>query len=144
MIEHDEHIDDEQVAPDEQIPGDEPHTPSGDTQSTPEPNVDREEPLEEDAPASHDEPAEDEPVDDHETETVVEPIDDLDDTADVTPVDAVTDSLREALGTMREEADRIATLGTGEEQVAAAEKFAEDAGTLDEQVGAAARDHDGD
>ncbi len=53
--------------------------------------------------------------------------------------DVVTDELRESLGQMREEADRIAALGTGNEQVEAAERFAEDAGTLDEQVGAAAR-----
>lgn len=144
MIEHDEHIDDEQVEPDEQVPGAEPHTPSGDTQSTPEPNVDREDPLEGDAPAGDEVTGGDQPVDDHETEAAVESIDELDETADATPVDAATETLRDALGTMREEADRIATLGTGEEQVAAAEKFAEDAGTLDEQVGAAARDHDGD
>jgi hypothetical protein len=55
------------------------------------------------------------------------------------PDDAVAESLRAALGTMREEADRIAALGTGDEQVAAAEQFAEDAGKLDEQVGSAAR-----
>ena len=53
--------------------------------------------------------------------------------------DAVADELREALQQMREEADRIAALGTGDEQVEAAERFAEAAGKLDEQVGAAAR-----
>jgi hypothetical protein len=54
------------------------------------------------------------------------------------------DELRESLVQMRQEADRIATLGTGTEQVEAAERFAEDAGRLDEQVGAAARDADAD
>lgn len=49
------------------------------------------------------------------------------------------DELRESLAGMREEADRIATLGTGEEQVEAAERFAEDAGRLDEQIGSIAR-----
>ena len=63
---------------------------------------------------------------------------------DAAPEPAVDDGLRGALGEMREEADRIASLGTGEEQVEAAERFAEDAGKLDEQVGRAARDADGD
>lgn len=58
--------------------------------------------------------------------------------------DAETDELREQLARMREEADRIASLGTGDEQVDAAEKFAEDAGALDERIGAAARDADDD
>ena len=58
--------------------------------------------------------------------------------------DAATDALRESLVEMRAEADRIAGLGTGAEQVEAAEQFAEAAGTLDEQVGAAARDADDD
>ena len=76
-----------------------------------------------------------EPVDEHD-----EPIGDLDDLAGgASPEDAVAALLRDALGTMREEADRIATLGTGEEQVEAAERFAEQAGALDEQVGAASR-----
>lgn len=69
-----------------------------------------------------------------------EPIGNLDDhTHDTTPEVAVAESLRDALGTMREEADRIATLDTGTEQVEAAEQFAADAGTFDERVGAAAR-----
>jgi hypothetical protein len=109
---------DEQVEPDEQAAADEQQAPSGDAQSTPEANVDRSGPTSED-----------------ESEAIT----DLDDAGDVTPADAVAESLREALGSMREEADRIATLGTGEEQVAASEQFAEDAGKLDEQVGAAAR-----
>jgi acetylornithine/succinyldiaminopimelate/putrescine aminotransferase len=58
--------------------------------------------------------------------------------------DRVTDELREQLAEMRAEADRIATLGTGDEQVEAAERFAGDAGTLDERIGAAARDTDED
>ncbi len=58
--------------------------------------------------------------------------------------DAKSDALRERLGELREEADRIGGLGTGPEQVEAAERFAEDAGRLDEQLGAAARDADDD
>ena len=58
--------------------------------------------------------------------------------------DETTDRLREQLGEMREEADRIGELGTGTEQVEAAERFAEAAGRLDEQIGAAARDADDD
>jgi hypothetical protein len=53
--------------------------------------------------------------------------------------DAASDELREQLAQMREEADRIGTLGTGAEQVEAAERFAEAAGALDEQIGSAAR-----
>lgn len=113
---------DEQAEPDEQVPAEEAHTPSGDAQATPEPNVEREEPLGDDAPTSEEPAAEGDP------------------TAD----DAVTDGLRDALGTMRGEADRIATLETGEEQVEASEKFAADAGTLDEQIGAASRADDDD
>ena len=134
---------DEQVAPDEQFTGDEQHTPSGDAQSIPEPNVDRPEPV---ADANELDDLEDAPADavaDSEAEEP-EAITDLDDVTDTTPADAVADSLKEALGSMREEADRIATLGTGEEQVIAAEQFAEDAGRLDEQVGAAARAADED
>jgi hypothetical protein len=55
------------------------------------------------------------------------------------PVGDAPDELRESLATMREEADRIAGLGTGQEQVEAAEQFAEDAGRLDEQIGSSAR-----
>ncbi len=121
MIEHDEH-----AAPDEQAPGDEPHTPSGDAQATPEPNVEREEPLGDDAATSEEAGTAGDPATTEEPEAV----------------DPATDTLRESLGSMREEADRIATLGTGEEQVEASEKFAEDAGTLDEQIGAASRAHD--
>ena len=65
------------------------------------------------------------------------PVLDADDAG--TPEDDVAQHLRSALGTMREQADRIATLGTGPEQVEAAERFAEDAGRLDEQIGSAAR-----
>ena len=69
-----------------------------------------------------------------------EPLGDLDEgDAGVSPEAEVAESLRTALGEMRGEADRIATLGTGEDQVAAAERFAEDAGKLDEQIGSAAR-----
>ncbi len=120
---------------DEQVEGDEQQAPSGDEQSTPEPNVERDEDVTETGAEA-----------DVEQDADVEPeaITDLGDDADVTPADAVADSLREALGSMREEADRIATLGTGDEQVAAAEQFAEDAGKLDEQVGAAARSADAD
>ncbi len=53
--------------------------------------------------------------------------------------DSANDELRERLTEMRAEADRIGTLGTGVEQVEAAERFAEAAGALDEQIGAAAR-----
>jgi hypothetical protein len=66
------------------------------------------------------------------------------DAVGTTPEDAVAEQLRDALGELRSEADRIATLGTGEQQVEAAEKFAEDAGRFDEQVGAAARAADED
>ena len=52
---------------------------------------------------------------------------------------ALTDELRASLASMREEADRIASMDTGTEQVQAAEQFAEDAGRLDEQVGSVAR-----
>ena len=55
-----------------------------------------------------------------------------------------SDELRGALGEMRQEADRIAALETGDEQVEAAEQFAEDAGKLDEQIGSAARAADDD
>lgn len=68
----------------------------------------------------------------------------LDPASDATPEDAVATQLRDALGELRAEADRIAELGTGQEQVEAAERFAEDAGRLDEQVGAAARAADAD
>lgn len=68
----------------------------------------------------------------------------LDPTSDAAPEDAVASGLRDALGELRTEADRIAGLGTGQEQVEAAERFAEDAGRLDEQVGAAARAADAD
>lgn len=54
----------------------------------------------------------------------------------------VAEGLRTALGQMREEADRIAALDTGDEQVQAAERFAEAAGTLDEQIGSSARADD--
>jgi hypothetical protein len=112
MTEHDEQAPDEQV-PDEQLAeGGSDHTPSGDAQATPEPNVDRPEPGDDHDHATADEPVADEPV---------------------------ADELRESLLQMREEADRIASLETGDEQVEAAEQFAEDAGKLDEQVGAAAR-----
>jgi hypothetical protein len=60
------------------------------------------------------------------------------------PADVETEQLRDALGSMRDEADRIATLGTGQEQVEAAEQFADGAGRLDEQIGAAARAADDD
>lgn len=56
--------------------------------------------------------------------------------------DDVAAELRDALVDMRSEADRIAALGTGAEQVEAAERFADDAGRLDEQVGSAARSAD--
>lgn len=68
----------------------------------------------------------------------------LDPASDATPEDAVAAQLRDALGELRTEADRIASLGTGQEQVEAAERFAEDASRLDEQVGAAAREADAD
>lgn len=63
------------------------------------------------------------------------------DTADES---VLPEGLRDALGDMRSEADRIAALGTGEEQVEAAERFAEGAGRLDEQIGSAARAADDD
>lgn len=50
--------------------------------------------------------------------------------------------LQSQLAQMRVEADRISALETGDEQVEAAERFAEDIGRLDERVGAAARDAD--
>ena len=43
---------------------------------------------------------------------------------------------------MRDESRRIADLGTGDEQVAAAEGFADAAATLDEQIGSTARAED--
>lgn len=58
--------------------------------------------------------------------------------------DDAAQELRSALGEMRAEADRIAELGTGPDQVEAAERFAEGAGRLDEQIGAAARAADDD
>ncbi|MCW2928615.1 MAG: hypothetical protein JWM86_2583 [Thermoleophilia bacterium] len=75
----------------------------------------------------------------------VSPLGDLDDeSVDASPEMAIAESLRTALGAMRSESDRIAELGTGVEQVEAAEQFAEDAGRLDEQVGSAARRADDD
>lgn len=71
-------------------------------------------------------------------------IGDLDGATDVAPEAAVAQSLRNALGEMRGEADRIAELGTGQPQVEAAEQFADDAGRLDEQIGSAARAADDD
>lgn len=67
-----------------------------------------------------------------------------DDARAATPEGAISQELRTGLGSMREEADRIAALDTGQEQVEAAEQFAEDAGKLDEGVGAAARAADDD
>lgn len=67
------------------------------------------------------------------------PLGDLDDADAESPEVGVAESLRNALGEMRTEADRIATLGTGQEQVEAAERFAEHAGRLDEQIGSSAR-----
>ncbi|MBC7461274.1 MAG: hypothetical protein H7287_07920 [Thermoleophilia bacterium] len=71
-------------------------------------------------------------------------VDDLDDEAlhEIAPEAAVAESLRAALGEMRGEADRIASLDTGEEQVQAAERFAEAAGSLDERIGSSARADD--
>ncbi|MCW2956511.1 MAG: hypothetical protein JWO69_1380 [Thermoleophilia bacterium] len=66
---------------------------------------------------------------------------DLDD-GDHSPEAAVAESLRKALETMRDESSRIAALETGDEQVQAAEQFAEDAGKLDEALGSQARDDD--
>lgn len=63
--------------------------------------------------------------------------------ANVAPEDAVSASLRAALEQMREEADQIAALGTGDEQVKRAERFVEAAGGLDEEIGSAARAEDG-
>lgn len=54
----------------------------------------------------------------------------------------VDSQLREAVAEMRAEADAIAALPTGDEQVAAAERFTEDASQLDRQLGAAAREDD--
>jgi hypothetical protein len=70
-----------------------------------------------------------------------EPLGDLDGeaVAETAPEGAVAESLRNALAEMREEADRIAGLETGDEQVQSAEQFAEAAGTLDEQIGSSAR-----
>jgi hypothetical protein len=76
-------------------------------------------------------------------ETDVDTVVELD-AVGTSPEDAVAEQLRDALGQLRSEADRIATLGTGEQQVEAAEQFAEDAGRFDEQVGAAARAADED
>ena len=76
-------------------------------------------------------------------EQKVEPLIELDAAgADVAPEVAVAESLRSALEAMREEADRIAALKTGDEQVTAAEQFAEGAGQLDEEIGSAARADD--
>lgn len=62
--------------------------------------------------------------------------------ADAGPEAAVSESLRNALDQMRDESRRIADLGTGDEQVAAAEGFADAAATLDEQIGSTARAED--
>ena len=81
----------------------------------------------------------------HDADAGDAPIGELDDhTSDTTPEVGIAESLRNALGSMRSEADRIAVLGTGQEQVEAAEQFAEDAGRLDEQIGGAARSADDD
>lgn len=61
---------------------------------------------------------------------------------DAGPEAAVSESLRKALDQMRDESRRIADLGTGDEQVAAAEGFADAAATLDEQIGSTARAED--
>ena len=61
---------------------------------------------------------------------------------DVGPEAAVSESLRNALEQMRDESRRIADLGTGEEQVVAAEQFADAGATLDEQLGSSARAED--
>ncbi|MCW2925864.1 MAG: hypothetical protein JWM98_3268 [Thermoleophilia bacterium] len=65
-------------------------------------------------------------------------------TSAAAPEESVAEELRTALGSMREESDRIAGLETGQEQVEAAERFAEDAGRLDESIGSAARAADDD
>lgn len=83
------------------------------------------------------EPREDEAVE-------VDVLGDLDDTAAVEPELGVAESLRNALGELRTESERIGGLGTGQEQVEAAERFAEDAGRFDEQIGSAARSAEGD
>jgi len=72
------------------------------------------------------------------------PLGDLDDVAleELAPEVAVAESLRNALNEMRSESDRIASLDTGDEQVQAAERFAEAAGSLDEQIGSSARADD--
>jgi len=62
--------------------------------------------------------------------------------ADATPADSVAESLNNALSAMREEADRIAALDTSDDQVTAAERFAEGAGQLDDEIGTAARGDD--
>jgi hypothetical protein len=79
-------------------------------------------------------------VADTETDEVLGDLDDASD--DASPEAAVADSLRSALETMREESARISSLETGDEQVNAAERFAEDAGKLDEQLGSLARSDD--
>lgn len=80
-----------------------------------------------------------------EDEKAVESLGDLDEVLDeLSPQDAVTESLRTALTAMRAEADRIATLGSGSDLVTSAEQFADGAGQLDEQLGAAARTIEGD
>lgn len=79
------------------------------------------------------------PEEEHEA-----PVSSEDDARAATPEGAVSEELRDAFGSMREEADRIAALDTGQEQVEAAERFAEDAGRLDEGVGSAARAVDDD
>jgi hypothetical protein len=70
------------------------------------------------------------------------PFDDPADFSDSGPEDAVDASLRSALDQMRDESQRISELGTGDEQVAAAEQFVDAAGKLDERIGSHARAED--
>lgn len=94
--------------------------------------------------AAHEQHTDDEHAQAEEQPQPEAPLTDLEFDAEATPEGAVAESLRTALSEMRGEADRIAGLGTGQEQVEAAEQFAEDAGRLDEQVGSAARAADDD
>lgn len=67
---------------------------------------------------------------------------DIFDDSDAGPEHAVDESLRNALDQMRDESQRISELGTGDEQVEAAERFVDAAGKLDERIGSHARAED--
>jgi hypothetical protein len=74
-----------------------------------------------------------------------EPLGDLhdDDEMDLSPEHAVVDSLQSALKQLRDDADRLAQAPLDDDKVAAAERLAEQAAALDEQIGSIARKDEG-